>query len=164
MPASGGGEAAGGSLGAASREIRTLGTEEIRAEMQRARGHTLFVHLWASWCAPCLEELPAIDRFARKARARGAVVLSVSLDTGYQSVARLPTLLQARAPNLTPIVAHFEDADRFIGLFSKSWEGNIPALFAFDRAGRLQRSVVGGLTPEELDALTTELVPPPKPR
>ena len=140
-------------------ELRRLDSDAIQREMKTARGRTLFVHLWASWCGPCLEELPLIDRFARAARARGAVVLSISLDTSSFAIGRLPILLRARAPNLTAIVARYDDPDRFISLFSKSWEGAIPALFVFDRAGKLERSLIGETERAELDALVAELPP-----
>jgi hypothetical protein len=58
-------------------------------------------------------------------------------------------------------VARYDDPDRFIALFSKSWEGAIPALFVFDRAGKLERSLIGEMGRAELDALAAE-VPPPR--
>jgi thiol-disulfide isomerase/thioredoxin len=141
-------------------ELRTLDSDAIQREMKSARGRTLFVHLWASWCGPCIEELPLIDRFARAARARGAVVLSISLDTAAWAIGRVPIVLRARAPSLTAIVARYDDPDRFISLFSKSWEGAIPAMFVFDRSGKLERSLIGEMGRAELDALVAELPPP----
>lgn len=129
--------------------------------MKKARGRPLFVHLWATWCAPCLDELPLIDGFARAARARGAVVLSVSLDNDARGVARIPATLQAHAPTLTPLVARFDDPEPFISLLSPSWEGAIPALFAFDRAGRLRGSLIGEVAPAELEALLARLTTSP---
>jgi thiol-disulfide isomerase/thioredoxin len=140
--------------------LQTLDTEAIRREMHKALGRVLFVHLWASWCGPCLEELPLIDRFARTARARGGVVLSLALDTDYRGIARIPAVLHARAPSLTVAIAYFKDPDQFMSLFSKSWQGTIPALFVFDRAGKLVRSVLGEVDPADLDALMADLSPP----
>jgi thiol-disulfide isomerase/thioredoxin len=140
--------------------LQTLNIEAMRREMHKAVGHVLFVHLWASWCAPCLEELPLIDRFAREARARGGIVLSVALDSDYRGIARVPSVLRARAPSLTPAVAHFKDPDEFIALFSSSWQGTIPALFVFDRAGKLWKSILGEVEPGELDTLISDLLPP----
>ncbi|MGE0717919.1 MAG: TlpA disulfide reductase family protein [Alphaproteobacteria bacterium] len=46
------------------------------------RGKVLVVNLWATWCAPCIRELPAIDRLRRKVAAEGVVVLAISSDRG----------------------------------------------------------------------------------
>ena len=65
----------------------------------------------------------------------------------------------SRAPTLSPVVAHFDDADQFISLFSNSWEGTIPALFAFDAAGKLQKSLIGEVDPRTVDGLLAKLAP-----
>ena len=40
--------------------IRALTVDEFRSELDGARGHVLVVNVWASWCAPCLREIPAL--------------------------------------------------------------------------------------------------------
>jgi cytochrome c biogenesis protein CcmG, thiol:disulfide interchange protein DsbE len=154
-------DAATDAKGPADVVLRMLDTEAVRGEMRKALGRVMFVHLWASWCGPCLAELPVMERFAQRARARGAVVLSISLDSEYRGIARVPTVLRARAPSLTVAVAHYDDADQFISLFSKSWQGTIPTVFAFDRAGKLHRSLVGEVESAELDTVLSELLSSP---
>ncbi len=141
--------------------LRTLTPGDIQREMHKARGHVLFVHLWASWCGPCLEELPLMHQFAGAARARGAVVLSISVDSDRSAIARIPALLRARAPGLTATVAHFDDPEQLTSLFSKSWEGAIPAMFVFDRAGKLKKSLIGEVEGDDLDGLLADILPPP---
>lgn len=46
------------------------------------RGHPVLVNLWATWCAPCVAELPQLDRLAGDYAARGLTVLTVSQDSG----------------------------------------------------------------------------------
>lgn len=137
-----------------------VGVDDLRREMNQARGQSLFVHLWATWCGPCLQELPVVDRFARAARARGAVVLSLSLDTDWRGIARVNSVLRERAPSLTPAVAQFDNAEQFITLLSPSWEGAIPALFAFDRAGKLESSLIGEVDPAAFQSLLARIAPP----
>lgn len=43
-------------------------------------GRPVLVNLWASWCAPCIEEMPELDRFARAQGADGTRVLGIALD------------------------------------------------------------------------------------
>jgi thiol-disulfide isomerase/thioredoxin len=130
----------------------------IREEMKQRRGRPLVIHLWASWCGPCLEELPSIETFARKARSHGIGVVSLSLDTAANSDERVTHALAQLAPSLTSVVADFDDPAAFGALFTRSWEGSIPALFAFDSAGGLQRSVVESVPAAQLDRLLARLI------
>jgi cytochrome c biogenesis protein CcmG/thiol:disulfide interchange protein DsbE len=43
-------------------------------------GKILALNFWASWCPPCLEELPSMNEFAREFASQGVVVLGVSID------------------------------------------------------------------------------------
>jgi len=143
-------------------EITPLDVTRLGEEMRKAKGRDLFIHLWASWCGPCLEELPDVDRFAREARARGATFLSVSLD----DLKRGPHVLEVlhrQAPNLTPFVARFDDPDKFIALFSAEWEGAIPALFAYDRDGHLRSSVIGEIENADIRRLLADISIAPAP-
>ena len=45
------------------------------------RGRPLLVNLWASWCAPCVKELPTLDRLARAAGPDGLQVIAISQDS-----------------------------------------------------------------------------------
>jgi len=44
-------------------------------------GRLLVLNFWATWCAPCLEELPSLNQFAKEMAGSGVVVLGVSMDT-----------------------------------------------------------------------------------
>ncbi len=48
----------------------------------------LFVNFWATWCLPCVKEMPSLDRLARDMAGEGLSVLAISLDTsGVKKVA-----------------------------------------------------------------------------
>jgi len=46
------------------------------------RGHPLLVNMWATWCGPCVIELPSLDALAGQAHPNGLKVIAVSQDTG----------------------------------------------------------------------------------
>jgi thiol-disulfide isomerase/thioredoxin len=44
------------------------------------RGQVVFLNFWATWCPPCREEMPSIERLHRELRGQGLVVLAVDVD------------------------------------------------------------------------------------
>ncbi len=49
-------------------------------DLRAMRGHVVLVNFWATWCAPCLAEMPAIEKYYRKHRAQGFEVIALSID------------------------------------------------------------------------------------
>ena len=54
--------------------------EGTRYSLQEHRGEVIVVNFWASWCAPCLKELPMLDAWHAKWADRGARVAAISVD------------------------------------------------------------------------------------
>jgi thiol-disulfide isomerase/thioredoxin len=58
--------------------IQTLAGEDFN--LDRLRGQVVLIHFWATWCPPCIKEMPALGSFYEKYRARGVAVIALSED------------------------------------------------------------------------------------
>jgi len=100
------------------------------------RGKVVLVDFWASWCAPCKEELPVLDKLQRKYAARGLSVVGVNVD---EREATAKAFLADRKLNLSfPLVndGKHEIATRYA-------PGTMPSSFLIDREGRVRRVFTG---------------------
>lgn len=83
----------------------TISTDQGRTiSRSNFGGKLLVLNFWATWCAPCIEELPSLDQFARKYSANGVTVLAVSVDRNEKRYRDLidrvkPAFLTARDPD-----------------------------------------------------------------
>ena len=71
-------------------------------------GNIVFLNFWATWCAPCVEELPMMDSLNNKLRAKEFTMIAVSVDESWEEIKRFvqtlnrePTFLILRDPNKT---------------------------------------------------------------
>ena len=156
-PASGG-AVAGRGADAGKAGFQVVDVEGLKSLLRRQRGRVVLLHFWASWCYPCLQELPLIDKFAHDLRPRGLELLSISLDDPARMGPRVAALLRKTAPHLTPNIVQFGDADELIGAVDPRWAGAIPALFAYDHRGQLRGNLLGTTSRAELDALVAGLL------
>lgn len=67
-------------------EARALDRSGDRVALQTNGAPITLLHFWGTWCGPCREELPSFVEFARKQQTRGARLVAVARDPGYQEV------------------------------------------------------------------------------
>lgn len=97
-------------------------------------GRVLVLHFWASWCAPCVEEIPALNDFEKKVAGSGVVVLGVSVDTNENAYRRFLNRYQvafqtARDPQ--------ENLSASFGTFK------FPETYIIDRTGKVVQKIIG---------------------
>jgi peroxiredoxin len=99
------------------------------------RGRVVLVNLWASWCEPCREEMPSMEKLYERLKDRGFELLAVSQDeTGPVPVREFVDELKLTFPVLV-------DPDRQVGDRYGVW--GYPESFLIDREGRVVEHVIG---------------------
>jgi thiol-disulfide isomerase/thioredoxin len=107
-----------------------------------SKGRVLLIDFWATWCAPCREEMPLLVALQRKYAAKGLRLVTVSADEEEDRAAALK-FLQQHQVSPPAYLKKVADDDRFITFVDKNWSGALPALFLYDRNGKLVRSFIG---------------------
>ena len=64
--------------GAPALTVQTLAGDDF--DLTKLRGHVVVVHFWATWCPPCLKEMPEIEAFYGRYHGRGVEVIAMSQD------------------------------------------------------------------------------------
>ncbi|MEM6490431.1 MAG: TlpA disulfide reductase family protein [Pseudomonadota bacterium] len=101
-------------------------------------GQWTIVNLWATWCAPCLAELPSFDRLAAALEHAGVAVAAISVDRAGLRVAEPFLRERIEAQHLTPIVAKGSDV-----LAANGDVKALPMTLIFDPEGREAARAVG---------------------
>jgi len=127
----------------AMRFARPEGGEFVMADFQ---GKPLVLNFWATWCVPCVRELPALQRFRRDFAAQGWQVLALAVD------APVPVLefIAKFKLDLTVALAGISGMELMRDLGNA--QGGLPFSVVFDAAGRVRQRRLGETKYEELAA------------
>ncbi len=120
------------------------------------RGKILLVDFWATWCAPCREEMPKLIALCAAHKAKGVDLITISCDEPEQELAAAEFAHKQGAPP-PPYVRHAKSDDDFINAIDPKWSGALPALFLFDRDGKQVRSFIGETDMKVLEAALENL-------
>ena len=104
-------------------------------QLAALRGKVVFVNVWATWCPPCIEEMPTIQQLYERLHGRGLEILAVSLDAlGAQVVAPFMQSRRLSFPTLLDPKNLVQRLYRTTG---------VPESFIVDKRGILVEKVVG---------------------
>jgi thiol-disulfide isomerase/thioredoxin len=116
-------------------------------DLAKYRGKVVLVNFWATWCEPCRDEMPSIQKLKEKFAGQSLEVLAVNVD---EPESRVRAFLEKTPLQLTVVLDPGKP-------FTKTWNARIlPASYVIGRDGRVRYSVVGEL--DWNDAQTTKII------
>jgi thiol-disulfide isomerase/thioredoxin len=102
------------------------------------KGRVILLNFWATWCLPCIKELPSMERLQTKFKEDNFTIIAISLDRGGKSVAaRL--LKRLKLNKLTLYIDKENKSAQKLGVKF------MPTTFIFDREGRKLGKLQGGI-------------------
>ncbi len=116
------------------------------------QGRVLVVNFWATWCAPCREEIPALIRVQNKLGPQGLQIIGIAID----QLERVKPYSAAMRINYPILVGELDAMD--LAQQAGNPLGGLPFTVVLDRSGKPVRSQLGGLSQEKLERIVQPLL------
>lgn len=104
---------------------------QLASRIQQAGNSTLVVNFWATWCKPCVEELPCFEELRKKYAEQNVQILLVSLDFKSQLEKKFIPFLKAQQLKSEVVLFADQNTNTWIPQISEDWDGAIPVTVVF---------------------------------
>jgi len=115
--------------------------------LSQFKGQVVVLNFWATWCPPCIEEMPSLVQMQERMKSKGVTVLAVSVDVDEKNYRRF---LRDHNVNLLSVRDADQKSNELYGTFK------FPETYVIDRNGVVRRKFIGAVDwtePEVIDFL-----------
>lgn len=117
-------------------ELLIVDFNGLKPYLNKNDNKTYVINFWATWCAPCVKELPYFEELRNTYKEKNVEVILVSLDFPRKYETTLKPFIKDK--NLKSKVIAFDDVDQntWIPAIDESWSGAIPATIIYNKNNR----------------------------
>jgi thiol-disulfide isomerase/thioredoxin len=115
--------------------VTSVTSAQLNDAVRGAKAPAVMVNMWATWCVPCVEEMPDLLRLHDNYRDKGMKLILVSWDNNPKLAANF---LGSKGVTFESFIKDGNESDsKFIEGIEDQWSGALPATFLFDANGKL---------------------------
>lgn len=122
----------------------TVRDSQQSVTLSQFKGQIVVLNFWATWCPPCIEEMPSLVQMQQRMKSKGITVLAVSVDVDDAAYRKF---LQDHNVNLLSVRDNDQKSNQLYGTFK------FPETYIIDRNGVVRRKFIGAVDWTEPDVM-----------
>ncbi|TXD51953.1 MULTISPECIES: TlpA disulfide reductase family protein [unclassified Polaribacter] len=116
--------------------VKNYNYEQLKPLLEKDDDTTYIVNFWATWCAPCVVELPYFEKIKKEYATKNVEVLLVSLDFPKQVDKKLIPFINKKKLQAEVVLLDDANEDFWIQAIDESWTGALPATLIYNKKNR----------------------------
>lgn len=123
--------------------VKKVNSDQIRNLIEQRNGKTLLLNIWATWCLPCREELPSLNKLLNHYSNDKIDIITISVDFPDEIEKKILPFLKSINANFTSYVADISNDSELINILNPNWNGSLPATFIYNKEGKQTSTLYG---------------------
>jgi cytochrome c biogenesis protein CcmG/thiol:disulfide interchange protein DsbE len=133
----------------AAPQLELTSLDGAQVSLEDLRGSVVLVNLWATWCPPCLQEMPTLNTFYEKYKDDGFVLIGVNQEESRDIVAPFVEDFGLSFPIWLDEKPLAQEAFKTV---------NLPSSYVIDRDGRVRLMWIGGISEKNLEQYVPKVI------
>jgi len=139
-----------------AQKIEKIGIPELEKILASPADELHVVNFWATWCPPCVTELPHFEKLSKELQGKGVKFILISLDFPSQTETKLIPFLKKNKITADVRLMTNLDYNSWIEKVDAGWQGNIPVTLFFNNPKKIKYFHPSEVTEQELRDLITK--------
>jgi thiol-disulfide isomerase/thioredoxin len=116
--------------------VKSYNYKQLKPFLEKKDGKIYVINFWATWCAPCVKELPYFEKIKQEYANKNVEVLLVSLDFPKQVEKKLIPFINKNKIQSEVVLLDDVNEDVWIKAIDESWSGALPATIIYNKNNR----------------------------
>ncbi|MCR5889965.1 TlpA family protein disulfide reductase [Hymenobacter sp. J193] len=133
-----------------AQQVAVIKLPELQRRLSLPNDTTYVVNFWATWCAPCIKELPYFDQLTATYAGQKVKVLLVSMDYASQLDKKVKPFVLKRGLKSEVVLLNETNPNTYLAQIDPTWSGALPFTLLLNNARQRRATFEQEFTAEEL--------------
>lgn len=147
---------------AQAQQVEVIKFDKLQQLRQQPHDTLYVVNFWATWCRPCIKELPYFEAANQKYKNQPVKVVLISMDAVEDLDSRMKPFVQKRGLKSKLLLLDEVDGNSWIDKIEPKWSGAIPATMVYNNKRGTYEFREAEMTEQELTELIEQHLPRPQ--
>lgn len=134
--------------------VRLVNTQDLQTRFKAGRDTVYIVNFWATWCKPCIQEMPYFEKFSSEYKSRPVKVLLINVDAKSKIESSVKPFISR---NKLKNEVLFLNESAYQSKIDKSWNGSLPATLFVNEKDSKRKFNARAITYDELVKIYKEV-------
>lgn len=139
--------------------VQPADEKQISKIISEREGKLLLLNLWATWCAPCREEFPDLQKLHENYSGKGLEVVGLSVDYPDETDTRIVPFLTKAGSTFAVFVQNVNNDEKLINMIDPGWNGAVPLSVIYNPEGKKLEVIEGKKSYSEFEKILKKHLP-----